>query len=234
MNISQGAAKWIFILGTVSSIIIFLVLTVDTHRQIGALTNAEALSEDVIAGKRVWQKNNCNDCHTILGFGGYYAPDLTKAYRRLGEENLRRVISEPDKYFEKSFRKMPKQNISPEEVSSLVAFLKWTSEIDNNDWPPQDRDRATGAAARLTVSSTVSPGAALFKEHGCLQCHRINGVGGTAGPELDKVGTKYDAAAIKDRILNPQSYNTDSVMPPATEIDEEDVDKIVEFLSTLK
>ncbi|MGQ9834912.1 MAG: c-type cytochrome [Thermoanaerobaculaceae bacterium] len=37
-----------------------------------------------MAGKRAFEKYNCNDCHTILGFGGYYAPDLTRAYQRLG------------------------------------------------------------------------------------------------------------------------------------------------------
>jgi hypothetical protein len=32
------------------------------------LTHASQLSAEVVAGKRVWQKYNCNDCHTILGF----------------------------------------------------------------------------------------------------------------------------------------------------------------------
>ncbi len=34
----------------------------------------------------------CNDCHTILGFGAYYAPDMTKAYFRLGENNIVSII----------------------------------------------------------------------------------------------------------------------------------------------
>jgi nitric oxide reductase subunit C len=77
-------AKWIFYLGTLISLVIFLGLTIDTHRQVQTLTNADKLSEQVVAGKRVWQKYNCNDCHTILGFGGYYAPDMTKVYWRRG------------------------------------------------------------------------------------------------------------------------------------------------------
>ena len=68
-------ARWIFYLGTLISAALFIGLTVDTHRQIRTLTHADQLSEQVVAGKRVWQKYNCNDCHTILGFGGYYAPE---------------------------------------------------------------------------------------------------------------------------------------------------------------
>src|SRR3990172_6692441 len=106
-------AKAIFILGTLSSAVLFLLLTWDTHRQVGALTNADRLSDEVVAGKRAFEKYNCNDCHTMLGFGGYYAPDLTKVYRRKGEPYIRAVIASPDKVLAKSFRKMPQEHVSP-------------------------------------------------------------------------------------------------------------------------
>jgi len=54
----------------------------DTHRQVGTLANVDKLSDQVVAGKRAFEKYNCNDCHTILGFGGYYAPDLTRVVQR--------------------------------------------------------------------------------------------------------------------------------------------------------
>ncbi len=71
---SKKAAFWFFLIGTLSSAALFLVLTFDTHRQVKVLTNADRLSDEVVAGKKVWEKYNCNDCHTILGFGGYYGP----------------------------------------------------------------------------------------------------------------------------------------------------------------
>ena len=92
MAFNKKGAKWIFWIGTLSSLILFLVLTVDTHRQVKVLTHAENLSEQVVQGKRVWQKYNCNDCHTILGFGGYYAPDMTKVYTRIGKEGIRQTV----------------------------------------------------------------------------------------------------------------------------------------------
>src|SRR5512139_599272 len=79
-------AKAIFWVGTLTSLAVFLWMTVETHRSFGALTHADALDDHVVAGKRAFERHNCNDCHTILGFGGYYAPDLTRAYARLGED----------------------------------------------------------------------------------------------------------------------------------------------------
>ena len=31
---------------------------------------------------------------------------------------------------------MPQFNLSNEQVDDLSNFLKWTSEIDDNEWPP--------------------------------------------------------------------------------------------------
>ena len=54
-------AFWIFLLGTLSSAVLFLGLTVDTHRQVAALSHADTLSEQVVDGKRAFEKYNCND-----------------------------------------------------------------------------------------------------------------------------------------------------------------------------
>src|SRR5512133_3043946 len=122
---TKKTAFWIFLVGTLSSAILFLGLTVDTHRQVAALSHADKLSENVVAGKRTFQKYNCNDCHTILGFGGYYAPDLTRVVRRVGEEGIRFRVSDPAAAFAKSFRKMPRQRVTTAEIDGLVAFFTW-------------------------------------------------------------------------------------------------------------
>src|SRR3970040_945680 len=88
-GMSKKVPFWIFIIGTISSALLFLWLTRDTHRQVEVLSHADKLSPEVVAGKRVFEKSNCNDCHTILGFGGYYAPDLPKAVRCVGARVLR-------------------------------------------------------------------------------------------------------------------------------------------------
>jgi len=226
---SAKTAKWIFYLGTLVSLLIFLGLTVDTHRQVETLTHADQLSEQVVAGKRVWHKYNCNDCHTILGFGAYYAPDMTKVYWRRGEEGIKAVVRAPEKFT--TWRKMPRLAVSEQELTDLVAFLKWTSEIDTNEWPPQDAKlRRT---ARAAVAMGVSAGATLFKEKGCFGCHRLNETGGTLGPDLTHAGGRLNREVIARILENPQSVNPKATMPPSP-VTPEERDRLAEFLAGLK
>jgi nitric oxide reductase subunit C len=197
-----------------------------------ALTNADRLSDEVVAGKRIFQKYNCNDCHTILGFGAYYAPDLTKVYDRRGENYIRGVIASPEIVLANSFRKMQKQDISSQEIDELVAFFRWVNDIDTHQWPPQDyKTRRSSAVNRLVEGATLSPGAALFKENGCFECHLLGGVGGTEGPALDQVGARLNVDQIAKIIADPQSTNPNSLMPAYDEISPEDRLAIAEFLS---
>jgi nitric oxide reductase subunit C len=232
---SKKFAFWFFLIGTLSSTALFLVLTVDTHRQVKVLTNVDMLSEDVVEGKKVWEKYNCNDCHTILGFGGYYAPDMTKVYRRIGPEGISFVVKNPEVAFKDSWRKMPKKGVTDEEVTRLIAFLKWVDAIDNNDWPPQDSDkRRSRRDLRLAGAVGMSPGAALFKEKGCIGCHSLKGVGGDIGPELDGIGSEYDKEFFKKYIPNPKSVVPDSTMPPQSRLTDDEIDALADFLSNLK
>jgi hypothetical protein len=50
--VSWKAARAIFYVGTAISLILILLLTVDTYRQISTLTHADKLSSQVLAGKR--------------------------------------------------------------------------------------------------------------------------------------------------------------------------------------
>lgn len=92
---TKKMAFQIFLWGTLSSAVLFLWLTWDTQRQIVALSHSDKLSAEVVAGKRAFEKYNCNDCHTILGFGGYYAPDLTKVLKKIGKEGIVSRIKSP-------------------------------------------------------------------------------------------------------------------------------------------
>ncbi|SYZ71811.1 Cytochrome c class I [Candidatus Zixiibacteriota bacterium] len=228
---STKTAKWIFYAGTLSSALLFLILTFDTHRQVAALTHADRLSDEVVAGKHVFQKYNCNDCHTILGFGGYYAPDLTRVYSRRGEKYIRGIITQPELTLANSFRKMPHQNVSPEEIDKLLAFFQWVDGIDNNNWPPQDeKSRRSSETARLMGGTDLSPGAALFKSNNCITCHKIGGVGGDAGPALDAIGSRLDRTAIRKQITDPQSLRANSDMPAYPDLSAGDLKALVDFL----
>lgn len=230
MDFSTKTAKGVFWGGTLSSLALFLVLTVDTQRQIGALTHADKLDEQVVAGKRVFQKYNCNNCHTMLGFGGYYAPDMTRVYGRIGADGIRNAVLHPEKTFAGSNRKMPAQGVSPEEAEQLVAFFRWTHEIDNNGWPPQDEQHRKTKAGGLVVSTGLTPGAALVQTSGCLNCHAVQGVGGKSGPSFDHIGAQKTAEEIAKYIQNPAAVNPNAQMP-GQDLSPEALNQVAEFLA---
>ena len=67
------ATRTALVTATLISAIIFLGMTADSLRKMPARTHSDQISAEVIEGKRLWQHYDCNDCHTILGIGGYFA-----------------------------------------------------------------------------------------------------------------------------------------------------------------
>lgn len=230
----ERMAKLIFWVGTLSYLALFLALTWDTHHAFAALTHADRLDPNVVAGKRVFEKHNCNDCHTILGFGGYYAPDLTRAFKRLGEDAVRLRLESPEKVFADSYRKMPQQHLAAAEVDRLVDFLRWVSEIDNHDWPPQDSEgRWKASTRRLVGAAAMSPGAALVSQENCLACHALGDAGERRGPRLEYVATRRDADYIARYLADPQAITPGSAMPRFDQLSESQRRAIAEFITSL-
>lgn len=227
-------AKAIFWVGTLSSLAVFLWMTLETHRSFDALTHADALDERVVAGKRAFERHNCNDCHTILGFGGYYAPDLTRAFARLGDDGVRRRLEAPEVVFAASYRKMPQQHLAKQEIEDLVAFLGWVSRIENHDWPPQDSpNRWKRSTERLLASASMSPAAALVQQEGCLECHALGSSGGGAGPRLEWIGGRRDAEWVARYVADPQAVSPGSRMPAFPKLSEGQRLMIGEFVVSL-
>jgi len=102
---------------------------------------AEAL---VTHGKKITQGRNCMGCHTLLGNGAYFAPDLTKAWLDPAwgseadrEEFMIEFLMDPQANARSfgSGRTMPNLNLTKEESKAVIAFLKWMSSIDTNGFP---------------------------------------------------------------------------------------------------
>ncbi len=232
---TRKVAYWILVLGTVSSAIVFLAATWDTHRQVAVLSHVDKLSDRVVAGKAAFQKYNCNDCHTILGFGAYYAPDLTRVAQRIGEDGIRYRVKDPETAFAKSWRKMPNVRASDAEVEDMIAFFKWVGDVNNNDWPPQDsKTRLTRGEQVMVASAGVSPGAAIFQTKGCMNCHSLHGTGGTFGPALDIIGRTLSMEQIEHYVQDPKSVNPKAKMPPQKELSPRELEEVAKFLSSLK
>lgn len=228
---SHKAAKLIFWTGTLVSLGLFLALTYDTTSQFAALTHADKLDAQVISGKHAFEKKNCNDCHTILGFGAYYAPDLTRAFPRIGEDGIRRRLQSPEVAFVDSYRKMPQQHLTDAEIQDITAYLRWVSGIENNDWPPQDSQaRWKRSTERMVAGASLSPGAALVQQENCLACHELGGQGESRGPRLEWIGARRNAGWIADYLEDPQKFSPGSQMPPLDNLSKEQRALIGEFI----
>ena len=132
---TKSMARNIFFGGSVFFFLLFLVLTFDTTQKLPKLDHRENLTPAVVRGKHIWEVNNCIGCHTLLGEGAYFAPELGNVYKRRGGEFIKVWIkAQPSGV--PGRRQMPQFNLSDQELDDMVAFLKWTSEINTQNWPP--------------------------------------------------------------------------------------------------
>ena len=214
---------------TLLSAFVFLGMTVDTLHRLPARTHADQLSAQVVEGKRLWQHYDCNDCHTILGIGGYYAPDVTKSYPQRGEAWLRKFLQNPSAMYP-SGRQMPNYHLSSVQSDSLVAYLGWVSRIDTNGWPPAPQGMANAQAS----ASTELAGARIYLAQGCNACHAIQGSGGTLAPDLTHVGSLLTRDRILQQLNNPLSINAKSVMPSFAQLPAGDKQELADYLVSLK
>ena len=143
---TKSMARNIFYGGSLFFILIFVGLTAQSHRYIRTTsTDAAGLTDSVAAGKHIWEKNACINCHTILGEGAYYAPELANVMTRWG------VADDPQGAFDalkgwmdamptgiEGRRQMPQFNLTDEEYRQLADFLLWVNKIRAQDWPPND------------------------------------------------------------------------------------------------
>lgn len=145
-RITISAARNIFFGGTIFFFAVFVLLVVQTVFYVNEeASNSEQLNEKIALGKEVWERHSCINCHTLLGEGAYFAPELGNVWVRRGGKDDPEGAADFIKEWMKSQpsgiegrRQMPQFNLTEEELDGLVEFFRWTSEIDTQNWPPND------------------------------------------------------------------------------------------------
>lgn len=235
MNMTKKQAAWFFAASTALFLVVFIVLTVHSHGHFPELTRADQITEQVLAGKDHWHAKNCVNCHTLLGEGAYFAPDLTKITQHRGEAYLTQFFQDPARFYdeEEVGRLMSAPDLTEEEIREVIAFLDWIASIQNQNWPPRpimvsgsalpgafDRGVRTPTAAS---DDPVALGEELFHATppGCFACHSTSPGVSLAGPPLANMatraaeriaGTDYQGAAgsaeayVRESILQPSVH----------------------------
>jgi nitric oxide reductase subunit C len=245
---SRVPAEWIrttFFGGSLAFLALFVAFSWHTMRVMPRATHAEELTPQVMAGKIAWQKYLCVDCHTLLGNGAYYGPDLTKAWNRFVDRSggntdaawtamVRFLTTPPQASHDR--RGMPAV-VSRADAESLAEFLRWTSKIETNGWPP-DPVRKVPMAQQAPAALGPSPGEAAYIAEGCPACHTI-GDGIRLGPDLAGVSSRYDRTTILQWMSDPDAIyrsrrvsvvNSGFPQMPALSLSQEKATLIADYL----
>lgn len=144
---TKSMARNIFYGGSLFFIIIFVALTAHSHLYITTTsTDPATLTDSVKAGKHLWEKHACINCHTLLGEGAYFAPELANVMTRWGIEPgdqegaftaLKGWMDAMPSGVE-GRRQMPNFGLTDDEYRELADFLLWIDTIRAQDWPPTD------------------------------------------------------------------------------------------------
>ncbi|WP_434064039.1 c-type cytochrome [Roseateles aquae] len=128
-------ARNVFYGGSLFFVLLFAALILDTEQRIPERSKSAAITPAVVRGKHVWETRNCIGCHTLLGEGAYFAPELGNVYTRRGPDFIKAWIkAQPTGA--PGRRQMPDFHLNDQQLDDLVEFLKWTNGVDTEKWPP--------------------------------------------------------------------------------------------------
>lgn len=143
---TKSMARNVFYGGSIFFTLVFGALSVHSH--IYARTKAvdeTTLTASVIEGKHIWERNACIDCHTLLGEGAYFAPELGNIMARWGVQDDPDMAADTLTGWMQSMptgiegrRQMPFFDLTDEEYRALSDFLLWTGTINTQNWPPNE------------------------------------------------------------------------------------------------
>jgi nitric oxide reductase subunit C len=229
--LTKAATRAFFFGGTALFALVFVGLTVQTHSTLAERTHPENLTDEVRRGLAVWGRNNCENCHTLLGEGAYYAPDLTAIVQQRGERYLAAFLADPSRFYSESRdgRLMPTLGLSDAEIAELIAFLGWVGKIDTNGWPPRPivvssvPARVSPAGSEGAVAQSAEQrGSEIFQSTAaCASCHSLAADVVIVGPSLARIGTlagervrdpSYTGKAsdaggyLRESILDPDAF----------------------------
>jgi mono/diheme cytochrome c family protein len=90
------------------------------------------------------------------------------------------------------------------------------------------------ASTTAPESAAVRSGAALFRSLGCEACHRVNGTGGTVGPDLSNEALKgHSRAWLMTQVSDPRKHDAATPMPAFSTLTAGQLGDLADYLASL-
>lgn len=163
-------------------------LTVVAWREPAAMP-AAAWSAREIAGAAIVDESGCVRCHAENGL----ADELSQQPGHHSPDWLAAHVADPE-IIAPGLREAG--FVDPGDVAAVVAYVRQL--------------RLDPALPELAATDLV---ALRVIGRSCLTCHRLDGDGGTEGPDLSDVGARHDQAWLRRWIEDPEAVSPDAEMP---------------------
>lgn len=163
----------------------------------GKSSKAESLGELLFH-----RKKSCLACHQIEEEGGKVGPDLSRSGFNYPPEWIYAWLKNPQAF--RADSKMPNLNLDDKQAWALTAYLSGRHEEDEglpDEW-----------SSYLMIEGDAERGKALFFDLNgkatCSKCHKVNGEGGSVGPDLSHIGTSRSTGFLLESLLKPKAVIT--------------------------
>ena len=171
-------------------------------------------------GRDIIEKAGCSGCHKVRLYENQerVGPSLDGLGSKVNLTWLLRWLSNPREYDPTeglTRSRMPKFNLTKEQILALAAFLM------------ASRDEA--AIKDNHGEGDPEAGALLFRESRCVTCHLVEGKGGYLAPELSGITSKVNKGWLYSWIKNTHYFQPKTKMPQFNFSEQQAMD-IVEYL----
>jgi cytochrome c2 len=109
--------------------------------------------------------------------------------------------------------------------ASVIFLLIVVNTLARTDGLTSEGSGATGSTA------DAHEGRVIMERNGCFSCHRVDGFGGSTGPELNGVGNRKNPEELFKWIKSPWTVKPGTRMPQFN-LSDEAVQNIVGYLET--
>jgi quinol-cytochrome oxidoreductase complex cytochrome b subunit/cytochrome c551/c552 len=190
------------------------------------------VSPEAEKGRQLFQSSGCLNCHKVNGEGGSVGPELAgPTLKGRSRQWLIEQITNSRAHFPKGGHTTSMTaftGLSRDELGEIASYLM---SLAGNT---AGEEEGHSGVEKAFSAAEVGKGKQVFQSNGCSGCHKVNGLGGSIGPELSGDALKgRDRRWLTDQIRNPKSHNPNSIMPPFANLGEEQLHNLVSYLMSL-